>query len=84
MKQITMKVEGMACGMCETHLNDAIRRKFGVTKVMSSHKKGETVIITESPISHEELKSAVEATGYRVNGITESEYEKKGLFGRKN
>ena len=26
MVKITLEVEGMACGMCEAHVNDAIRK----------------------------------------------------------
>ena len=26
MVKITMKIDGMMCGMCESHINDAIRR----------------------------------------------------------
>ena len=32
MKKITVKVEGMRCGMCESHVNDLIRRNFNVKK----------------------------------------------------
>ena len=28
MVKITLDVEGMACGMCEAHVNDAIRKAF--------------------------------------------------------
>ena len=37
MYKITAEVEGMACGMCEAHVNDAIRAAFDVKKVSSSH-----------------------------------------------
>ena len=47
MKKITLKIDGMMCGMCESHVNDAIRRAFRVKKVSSSHAKGETIILTE-------------------------------------
>lgn len=40
MIQITVKIEGMACGMCESHVNDAVLRAFSVKKVSSSHKRG--------------------------------------------
>jgi len=43
----------MACGMCEAHVNDAVRRAFPVKKVTSSHKKGETVILTEAELSED-------------------------------
>ena len=26
MKQITLKVDGMMCGMCESHVNEAVRK----------------------------------------------------------
>ena len=28
MKRIVVRVDGMMCGMCESHINDAIRRAF--------------------------------------------------------
>lgn len=32
MLKITLEVEGMRCGMCETHVNDVVRRVEGVKK----------------------------------------------------
>lgn len=46
MLKITVHVDGMVCGMCEAHVNDAVRKAFPVKKVASSHSKGETVILT--------------------------------------
>ena len=45
MWKYTVRVDGMMCGMCEAHVNDAIRTNFAVTKVSSSHSKGETVVV---------------------------------------
>ena len=42
-----LKIDGMMCGMCESHINDVIRTQFPVTKVKSSHTKGECVILSE-------------------------------------
>lgn len=56
MKQIILQVDGMMCGMCESHVNDAIRRAFPVKKVSSSHTKGKTVILTEEDLSEEEIE----------------------------
>ena len=53
MTQITLKIDGMQCGMCESHMNDAVRAAFPVKKVTSSHSKGETVIVTEQDIPDE-------------------------------
>ena len=64
MQKITIQVEGMACGMCETHVNDAVRKAFPIKKVTSSHKKKETVIFAETDIDEAALRSVVEAAGY--------------------
>lgn len=82
MTKITLAIEGMACGMCEAHMNDAIRRAFPVKKVTSSHTKKETVILTDADISDEQLHNTVAATGYVLKGITREPYEKKGFFAR--
>ena len=81
MLKITVKVDGIACGMCESHVNDAVRRTFPVKKVTSSHSKGETVIIAEQAIDEAALRSAIGATGYTVVSVASEPYEKKGLFG---
>ena len=81
MVKITLKINGMMCGMCESHVNDAVRKAFHVDKVTSSHSKGETVIISEGPVDEAKLKTAISATGYEVKGISSQPYEKKkGLF----
>lgn len=82
MIKITVGVEGMACGMCEAHVNDAVRRAFPVKKVTSSHTKKQTVILAEQVISAEELKSVIGKAGYDVVSVNSEPYEKKGLFKR--
>lgn len=79
MLKITLDIEGMACGMCEAHINDAIRAAFTVKKVESSHSKRKTQIIAELPIDDNELKTVIEQTGYKVLGIHTEPYEKKGF-----
>ena len=82
MVKITLEVEGMACGMCEAHVNDAIRKAFPVKKVTSSRSKKETVVITEMELDQETLRAAISATGYDVGEIRKESWQKKGLFGR--
>lgn len=82
MLKITLKIDGMMCGMCESHVNDAVRKAFQVKKVASSHGKGETVILTESDIEEDALRSVINATGYEVKEVLKEPYEKKGLFRR--
>ena len=80
MTKTTIQVSGMACSMCESHVNDAIRSAFSVDKVTSSHTKGETVIVSEQPVDVEALKAAIAETGYTVTGVQTRPYEKKGFF----
>ncbi len=80
MLKITLGIDGMQCSMCEAHINDTIRRSFPVKKVTSSHSKNQTVILTEEDISEQELKNAIDPTGYVITSCTREPYEKKGFF----
>ena len=75
MYETKVKIDGMMCGMCESHINDAIRNAFSVKKVSASHSKGEADIISEEPID------AITKTGYDFVSMTSKPYEKHGLFG---
>ena len=61
MEKIVVKVDGMQCGMCEAHVNEAVRAAFPVKKVTSSHAKGETVILTEQDIDDAKLKEVIDS-----------------------
>ena len=82
MVKTTVKVSGMACGMCEAHINDAVRRDLSVKKVTSSRAKGETVILSDAPLDREKLRRAIEGAGYTFVSAGEEEFEKKGLLFR--
>ena len=80
MIETIVQVDGMMCGMCESHINDAVRSHFQVKKVSSSHTKGQTVIHSEQPLDEQKLRDAINATGYEVKGVSSAPYEKKGFF----
>ena len=80
MVEITVGIEGMACGMCEAHINEAVRNAFKVKKVSSSHTKKRAVIIAEQDIPEQELKDVVAKAGYNAVSVSSKPYEKKGLF----
>ncbi len=80
MVRITVGIEGMACGMCEAHINEAVRNAFRVKKVTSSHAKKQTVIFAEQDIPEQELKSVITKAGYDVISVNSEPYKKKGLF----
>ena len=80
MVETILKVQGMMCGMCESHINEVVRKTAQVSKVSSSHTKGETVIVSDQALDIETLKQAIAATGYTVTGAETRPYEKKGFF----
>ena len=80
MVKMILSVDGMMCGMCEAHINDVVRRTFNVRSVTSSHKTGETVIITDEELNESKLKAVIGETGYRVLNVRTEQYVKKSLF----
>ena len=81
MWKYTVQVDGMMCGMCESHVNDAVRRAFPVKKVSSSRNKRETVVVAEGELDEQALRSVISAAGYAVGDIQKEPYVKRGLFG---
>ena len=77
MNKITVKVDGMACGMCEAHICDTIRRALpGAKKVSASRKRGEATFLCDGAVDAEALKDAISETGYVFVSVTEEPFEK--------
>ena len=87
MFETIVTVDGMMCGMCESHINDAIRKDFPVKKVTSSHGKGTCVVLSDDALDETRLRDTIDATGYTLLNVQSQPYEKKGglagLFHRK-
>ena len=82
MKKYVLAVDGMMCGMCEAHVNNAVRAASNVIDVKSSHSKGTTEITCENEIDVEAVKSAIEKEGYKVLSVKEATDEKQGFFAK--
>ena len=81
MNKVTVKVDGMMCGMCEAHISDTVRKVYpNAKKVVSSRKKHETVFLLDGEPDAEKLSAAIAETGYEFKGIQTEPYVKKGLF----
>ena len=80
MVKTVLKIDGMMCGMCESHMNNLIRNLFPVKKVTSSAKDGETVIISEQELDMSKLETEIAGIGYKLLSHTSEPYVKKGLF----
>ena len=80
MNKYILKIEGMKCSMCESHINDSIRRRLPVKKVKSSHKNNETIDIMDGEISNELFHDIIDPTGYKLDDIKKEEAKRIGLF----
>ena len=77
MIKTTLKIDGMMCSMCASHVNDTVRQNFEVQKVSSSHSKGVTEIISKDMLDENSLRDTIGKTGYKVLDITVETYKKK-------
>ena len=80
MNKYILGIDGMKCGMCEMHVEDAIRKVMKVKKVNASHIKNNVVVITESNFDQYDFENALKTTGYRITSFERSLAVKK-LFG---
>ena len=82
MNRVLVKINGMACGMCEAHINEVIRKAVpDARKVSSSYRKGEASFLTETQVDLVQLREAIDKTGYVSVSAESAPYQKKGLFG---
>ena len=81
MNKITIKIDGMMCGMCEAHICDAIRNAFpDAKKVKASKGRGEASLLTDREPAADELKKAITDTGYTFVSSSSEPYKKSGIF----
>ena len=74
MVKTVLKVDGMSCGMCESHMNDLVRSLFQVKKVSSSAKDGETVVLSDEILDIPYLKMKMKGIGDKLVSV-ESTHE---------
>ena len=80
MNKYELGIDGMGCGMCEMHVEDAIRKVVKVKKVKASHLKNKVVVICENDLSEQDFQNIFQDTGYRVTSYMKTLAIKK-LFG---
>ena len=71
MVKVTVNVEGMMCGHCEAHVNEAIKKAFGVEEVVSSHESNTTIFTAPEKIDEDKIRQTIKDAGYEVTGITQ-------------
>ena len=75
-----LTIKGMKCGMCESHVNNAIRNNFKIRKVISNRHKNETVIYSNIPLKQEDIKRVIDKTGYYFISLTCELKERKASY----
>ena len=71
MVKVTVNVEGMMCGHCEAHVNEAIKKAFGAEDVISSHESNTTVFTAPERVDEDKIRATIKEAGYEVTGITQ-------------
>lgn len=71
MIKTVVKIDGMMCGMCEAHVNDAIRNNFEVKKVKASKRKKEAIVTSEQSLDVDKMKEVIDGTGYTFLSMEE-------------
>ncbi len=87
MYRTTLGVDGLMCGMCESHVREAVlkaleRNRITAKKVKASKANKTLVVLAEQPIAEKLLRAAVEATGYSTTHFRSEPYVEKGFFAR--
>ena len=79
MYKYTVKIEGLMCQNCERHANEAVKDKFSVKKVTSSHVDKEMIITSKEDITADELKDVIKEAGYQM--VDMKKEKQKSFFG---
>jgi len=69
MNKYIMGINGMRCGMCELHVEEAISKKIKVKKAKASHFKNELIVFTELNLTLNDFKNVLDPTGYIITSF---------------
>lgn len=62
-----IKIDGMSCGHCVSHVKEALEALEGVVKV--DVKLEENAAYVEGTVSEDQVREAIDEAGYDVVGI---------------
>lgn len=82
MYKYILGIDGMRCGMCEVHIEEAITKEIKVKKIKASRYKNNVIIITELELNEDDFHNILDSTGYRITYYRKEEAI-KGFFGWK-
>ena len=64
-----LRIQGIKCSMCKSHINSLIRNKFDVIKVKSSNIDNSIYIVSKKLLNVVELKEVIYQAGYEVKSV---------------
>ena len=64
-----LKIEGMMCGHCSSHVEKALRELDGVSEVVVSLEEKTAKVIMDKEISNEVFKNLISEEGYEVVSV---------------
>tara|TARA_R110002072_G_scaffold166080_3_gene319326 strand:+ start:684 stop:1295 length:612 start_codon:yes stop_codon:yes gene_type:complete len=71
-EKVNVDIEGMTCDACQSHIEHAVNELDGIINVKASYSEGgATVKFDKTQTSIEEIKRAVNSTGYKTISIEE-------------
>ena len=62
------QVTGMSCGHCEGSVSAEISELAGVTSVKAVAATGRVTVVSESPLTEDTVRAAVDEAGYELVG----------------
>ena len=70
MYEYQVGIEGMMCGMCETHIADTIRKAVpDAKKVKASRRKKMAAFRTEQKLNETALRQSITNIGYTMTNV---------------
>ncbi|MCD8501140.1 MAG: heavy-metal-associated domain-containing protein [Bacillaceae bacterium] len=64
-------IEGMSCGHCVSHVNEALKGISGVESAEVNLAEKNAVVELANEVSNDTLKATIDEAGYKVVEITE-------------
>ena len=69
MNKYSLNVEGMMCGMCEAHVQDAVRKVVPTAKKVKANRKKNLVTFKAEEVDKELLIKTITETGYTATDL---------------
>lgn len=69
MNKYILGIDGMACGMCEVHVEEAISKSIFAKKIRASRFKKQVVVFSPLSLDESDFRNILDPTGYKVTSF---------------